>query len=189
MEYFARCSLNQWYRQSFLFENWILKSILNLTADYSSNFNGRFTLASRNSLAFMSDCCDKLSPFQKKIWFMCNVVRAKQQDWTTTSLIIESVNKALWMNGLSSTALIGWLRGVKPRLNVFAVYTNMKLGIWSILKVRIGLWIREFKMTLYLLFYSWHCCFCYYVENRFSYRPIYIYSKLAFCVVYILFCF
>lgn len=110
-------------------------------------------------------------------------MRAKQQDWTTTSLIIESVNKALWMNGPSSAALIGWLRGVKPRLNVFAVYTNKKLGIWSILKVRIGLWIREFKM--YLLFYSWHCCYCYYVENRFSYMPILYLFKIGFlCCLY-----
>lgn len=135
-------------------------------------------MLSRNAPAFICDCCDKLSPFQAKL-SVCNVVRAVRQNWTTASLIIESVNKALWMNGPSSTSLIGWLWGVKPGLNVFAVYTNMKLEILSILKVRPCLWIRNFKMTL---FFSWHQCFCYYVENRFSYILNCIYSKSAFYI-------
>lgn len=91
------------------------------------------------------------------------------------------------MNGPSSTALIGWLWGVKPGLNVFAVYTNMKLEILSILKVRTGLCIRNFKMTL---FFSWHHCFCYYAENRLSYILNFIYSKsaLLYCLLFLYTC-
>lgn len=116
---------------------------------------------------------------------MCNMVRAKQQDWTTTSLIIESVNKALWMNGPSSTALIGWLRGVKLRLNVFAVYTNMKLEIWSILKVRNASELENLKW-LCVCFFQLTVLF---LLRRKQILIIYIFILFyIFCIIFLFVC-